>query len=74
MENNNSSNVESAQNTQNNATETTAKVSLGSKIWAGTKKAAEVTAIGTLSVVYVAVNVAAIALPLAACVKYLRED
>lgn len=65
--------AESAQNVNAQNTETT-KVGLGSKIWKGTKKAAEVTSIGVLAVAYVAINVAAIALPLAACVKYLRED
>lgn len=60
--------------TQNVNTEATVKASIGSKIWKGTKKAAEVTSIGVITVAYVAINVAAIALPLAACVKYLRED
>ena len=64
--------TESAQNTQN--TENTAKVSLGKRVLNYTKAAAKATAVGTLAVAYVAVNVAAIALPLAACVKYLRED
>lgn len=74
MENINSSvNAESAQNTQNNATET-AKVSLGNKIWGYTKVAAKATAVGVTTVAYVAVNIAAVALPLAACIKYLRED
>lgn len=72
MENINSSvNAESAQNTE--ATETT-KVSLGKRVLGYTKAAAKATAVGTLAVAYVAINVAAIALPLAACVKYLRED
>lgn len=65
-------NVESAQN-ENNAAETT-QMSLGSKIWKGTKVAAKYTAYTALAVGYVAVNVAVVAIPLAACVKYLRED
>lgn len=63
-----------AQTAQNNATETTAKISLGKRLWSGTKVAAKATAVGVTTVAYVAINVAAIALPLAACVKYLRED
>ena len=65
-------NVESAQN-ENNAAETT-QMSLSSKIWKGTKVAAKYTAYTALAVGYVAVNVAVVAIPLAACVKYLRED
>jgi hypothetical protein len=64
--------AESTQN-ENNAAETT-QMSLGSKIWKGTKKAAEATACVALTIGYVAINVAVVALPLAACVKYLRED
>lgn len=66
--------AESAQNANaQNATETT-KVSLGKRLWAGTKVAAKATAIGVTTVAYVAVNIAAVALPMAACIKYLRED
>lgn len=61
------------ENVNSEATETT-KVSLGQRVWGCTKTAAKATAIGITTVAYVAINVAAIALPLAACVKYLRED
>lgn len=64
--------AESAQNV--NTTTETDNVSLGSKIWKGTKKAAEVTACAALTVGYVVVNAAVVVLPLAACIKYLRED
>ena len=63
--------IESAQNVN---AEATAKVSLGSKLWKGTKVAATYTAGAVMTVGYIAINVAVIALPLAACVKYLRED
>ena len=65
--------VESAQNVNTEATET-AKVSIGQRVWGYTKTAAKATAIGVTTAAYVAINVAAVALPLAACVKYLRED
>lgn len=72
MENINSSNtVESAQNVN---TEAAPKASIGQRIWNGTKTTAKAAAIGAATVAYVVVNVAAVALPLAACVKYLRED
>lgn len=63
--------VEAAQDVN---TEATTKVSLGKRIWNGTKKAAESAACVVLAVGYVAVNVAVVALPIAACIKYLRED
>ena len=64
-------NVESAQNVN---TAATIKDSIGKRIWNGTKAAAKATAGAALTVGYVAINVAVVALPLAACVKYLRED
>lgn len=63
--------VEAAQNVNDEAT---TKVSLSKRIWNGTKKAAKYTAGAALTIGYVAVNVAVVALPIAACVKYLRED
>lgn len=71
--NENINNTVAAQNVNTEATET-AKVSLGQRVWGYTKTAAKATAIGVTTVAYVTINVAAIALPLAACVKYLRED
>lgn len=70
----NENSIPAAESAQNVNTETTAKVSIGKRIWNGTKKAAEATACVALTVGYVAVNVAVVALPIAACIKYLRED
>ena len=64
--------VDTAQNVNN--TEATPKASIGQRIWNGTKTTAKAAALGAATVAYVVVNVAAVALPLAACVKYLRED
>ena len=63
--------VETAQNVN---AEAATKASIGKRIWNGTKTAAKYTAGAALTIGYVAVNVAVVALPLAACVKYLRED
>ena len=63
-----------SESTQNVNTEATTKVSLGKRIWNGTKTAAKCTAGAALTIGYIAVNVAVVALPIAACVKYLRED
>lgn len=70
----NENSIPAAESAQNVNAEATAKVSLGKRIWNGTKKAAEYAGYTALAVGYVAINVAVVALPLAACVKYLRED
>ena len=70
----NENSIPAAESAQNVNAETTAKASIGKRIWSGTKKAAESAACVVLTVGYVAINVAVVALPLAACVKYLRED
>lgn len=70
MEQNSNIAVESAQNeTQKNVAP-----SKGRAFWNATKRVAAKTAGGALVVGMVAVNLATVALPIAACVKYLRED
>ena len=48
--------------------------SKGRAIWEGTKTVATYAVGSIVTAGLVVINVAAVALPLAACVKYLRED
>ncbi len=68
------SNIENTETAQNVETQKNVVPSKGRAFWNTTKRIAAKTAGGALTVGLVAVNIATVALPIAACVKYLRED
>lgn len=68
------SNIENTETAQNVETQKNVAPSKGRAFWTTTKHIAAKTAGGVLVVGMVAVNLAAVALPIAACIKYLRED